>query len=101
MKKYFFKKSGYRIRRYENVKEKSIAFCKKRYPFVNCHLESINDRPYAQEVVLSVQKYIDNNAIHRIIEVGCGLGDVIGNMKTQDISIHTKADICWAVDTIV
>lgn len=63
-------------------KRKVNCIVQKRYSFADWHLDSINNRPYAQEVVMSIQRYIDTNGVYRVIEVGCGLGDIIGNIRT-------------------
>ncbi len=63
------------------LKKRVYGILQKKYPFINWHLTSINDRPYAQEIVVSVQKYVNKGNICGIIEVGCGLGDIIGNIR--------------------
>lgn len=51
------------------------------YLFDDWHLAPINIRPYAREVVCVVQKYINHFEIEAVIEVGCGLGSIIGNIQ--------------------
>lgn len=65
-----------------NCKQKFHAILQKIYAFDEWHLGSINFKPYAREVVLTIEKYMGKKKIRFIIEIGCGLGDVIGNIKT-------------------
>lgn len=65
-----------------NCKQKFFAILQKIYAFDEWHLGPINFKPYAREVVLMIEKYMNKNKIQFIVEVGCGLGDVIGNIKT-------------------
>lgn len=64
------------------IKRKIYAILQKKYAFGDWHLEPINFRPYAQEVVFVLDEYVSKKPIKCVVEVGCGLGDVIGNIKT-------------------
>lgn len=66
-----------------NIKRKVLFILKKRYQFAEWHLAPINDRPYAREVVRSVQEYADKGKINSIVEIGCGLGSIVGNIKVK------------------
>lgn len=64
------------------IKKKFYTILQKKYGFADWHLEPINFRPYAQEVVSGIGRYINKQEIKSVVEVGCGLGDIIGNIKT-------------------
>lgn len=54
-----------------------------RYKFSPWHIVPINERPYALEVYRTLNNYIEKHDFPHapIVEVGCGLGDIIGNLK--------------------
>lgn len=53
------------------------------YGFSSWHVIPINERPYALEVYRTLNNYIEKSKFSNapIVEVGCGLGDIIGNLK--------------------
>lgn len=64
-----------------NLKKIVYLLLQKIYLFDSWHLEPINFRPYAQEIVLRTEKYINQRNIRCVVEVGGGLGDIIGNIN--------------------
>ena len=66
-----------------SVKRKFYKLLQKRYLFNSWHVEPINFRPYAMEIVLMTERYINQKNIRCVMEVGCGLGDIIGNIKVS------------------
>lgn len=64
------------------LKRKMLLLLQKIYHFPDWHLTPINERPYAREVVRYVQRYIEKNNKQIIVEIGCGLGSIIGNINT-------------------
>lgn len=71
-----------------NCKQKFYAILQRIYAFDKWHLGPINFKPYAREVVAMTERYIKRNSIKTIVEVGCGLGDVIGNIKISNKKCH-------------
>lgn len=66
------------------IKKKIYQILRQLYDFGAWHTEPINERPYAQEIVKMLNKRIDGNKFNKnapIVEVGCGLGDIIGSIK--------------------
>lgn len=63
------------------LKRKILLFLQKIYHFPAWNIIPINDRPYAREIVCHIQKYVDKKKRCNIVEVGCGLGSIIGNIK--------------------
>ena len=78
MKKYWIKDT-----QIGNIKRKIYRILQKRFQFADWHLTPINERPYAIEVVEYVQKYAAERNLNCIVEIGCGLGSIIGNIKTS------------------
>lgn len=67
-----------------NYKRVMYQFLQKIFLFDSWHLEPINFRPYAKEIVLATESYINQKNIQCVMEVGCGLGDIIGNIKVSN-----------------
>lgn len=74
------------------IESKNVGKVKKRIyqmlqwycGFGTWHVEPINNRPYGLEIVRTLNKLIDRNIFNRhipIVEVGCGLGDIISGIK--------------------
>lgn len=71
------------------ISNRMIGKCRKKvykvlqriYPFDDWHLETINCKPYAREVILKTEQYLNNKEIQYIVEIGCGLGEIIGNIR--------------------
>lgn len=51
-----------------------------KYNVNDWHASPINDRPYGIDTVLQVQSYLDMRPCKTIVEVGCGVGSIIGNL---------------------
>lgn len=80
-------------KRVGNLKRRILSLLQKRYHFSDWHLIPINERPYAREVVRYVQRYMDkNNRQQVIVEIGCGLGSIIGNISTCGKRIGVDLD---------
>ena len=65
------------------IKEKIYLLLQKLFSFNLWHVSPINFRPYALEIINFVNNYISlnkNQNADAIIEVGCGLGELIGNI---------------------
>lgn len=63
-------------------KQRIYAILQRIYLFDVWHLGPINFKPYAWDIVFMAEKYIDKKEIQYVVEVGCGLGDIIGNIRT-------------------
>lgn len=66
------------------VKKKIRRILQGYYGFGTWHTDPVNNRPYGLEVVRTLNKLIDENKFKcrlPFVEVGCGLGDVIGSLK--------------------
>lgn len=66
------------------IKKKIYQILQQYYSFGTWHTEPINNRPYALEVVRMLNKLISRNKFNQcmpFVEVGCGLGDIIGSLK--------------------
>lgn len=55
----------------------------KVYLFDDWHLEPINCKPYAREVISRTERYLREKEIQCVVEIGCGLGEIIGNIKVD------------------
>lgn len=62
-------------------KQRIYTMLQKIYLFDVWHLGPINYKPYAWDIVFTAEKYIDEHGIQYVVEIGCGLGDVISNIK--------------------
>lgn len=65
-------------------KRKLLSILQKKYQFKDWHLSPINERPYAQEVIFHVQEYIERTGATPVVEVGCGLASILGNLKVPN-----------------
>lgn len=66
------------------IKTKIYEILQRHYNFSTWHMEPVNNRPYGLEIVRMLNKQIDKNRFHPympFVEVGCGLGDIIGSLK--------------------
>lgn len=78
------------------------VFLQRIYSFDDWHLEPINFKPYAEEIVLATERYVNRKEIQSVVEVGCGLGDIISNIKTapskkcQKIGIDMESNVIKA-----
>lgn len=66
------------------IKKKIRRMLQGYYGFGTWHTDPVNNRPYGLEVVRTLNKLIDENKFKRrlpFVEVGCGLGDIIGSLK--------------------
>lgn len=61
------------------VRSLYYARLRKRYNFDPWHITAYELRPYATDIVKYLRKIC--NGQERIVEIGCGLGDLIRNMK--------------------
>lgn len=83
------------------LKKLVYLLLQKIYLFDSWHLEPINFRPYAQEIVLMTEKYVNQKNIRCVVEVGGGLGDIIGNIyaprkKCKKIGIDKERSVVQA-----
>lgn len=55
----------------------------RRYGFREWHISPINERAYAVYIVRTVDRLIREKKIQEgsIVEIGCGLGEIIGNIS--------------------
>ena len=65
------------------AKKKLYKILRSRFEFSEWHIVPINERPYALEVYKTLNHYIDrfDFPYAPIVEVGCGLGDIISSLK--------------------
>lgn len=66
------------------TKKKIYQVMQRYYNFGSWHITPINDRPYALEVVQTLDKLISKNKFSKhlpFVEVGCGLGEIIGSLR--------------------
>ncbi len=66
------------------IKKKIYRILQQYYDFGTWHVEPINNRPYGLEIVRMLNKLIDKKRFNQcmpIVEIGCGLGDIIGSLK--------------------
>lgn len=89
------------------MKDKSIERVMRKICVKIFHLDEwfyydYDDKEYAQYVVKNVNNIIrrDKKAKGYIIEIGCGLGDVIGNIERQKeitkIGLDKEKKVVWA-----
>lgn len=64
------------------IKKVFYRLLRRRYGFREWHVSPINERAYAIFVVKTVNALIRDGKIREgsIVEVGCGLGEIIGNI---------------------
>ncbi len=66
-----------------------LVFFQKIFGFGKWHLSPINERPYAQYVVRSINRMINDGDIRGdIVEIGCGVGEIIGNIRAKKNNKH-------------
>ena len=71
------------------LKRGILVVFQRLYGFGEWHLAPINERPYAQYVVRSINTMISDGIIRgNIVEVGCGVGEIIGNIRAKKINKH-------------
>lgn len=73
-------------------KRKCLTLLQRRYRFQDWNLSPINERPYAREIVRFMQRYGKENKIRTIVEIGCGMGSIIGNIENCRTRIGIDAD---------
>lgn len=68
------------------LKQKVYKYLQKKYGFKTWHVDPINFRPYAINVVetLSGDKIKTMMSEAPIVEVGCGLGEIVSNISTKN-----------------
>lgn len=71
---------GYTSKIIGNSKRYFFILLQKIFKFGTWHVSPINDRPYAQEIVRFVQHYVDKRSKKTIVEIGCGLAGILGNI---------------------
>jgi ubiquinone/menaquinone biosynthesis C-methylase UbiE len=59
------------------IKEIYFKYLQRKYGFQQWHITPINFRPYA----ISIVKYLNRQSKNKVVEIGCGLGEIIGNIK--------------------
>lgn len=65
----------------EELRKFYIKFLQKVLKFDVWHLASDDERPYVSYLVREVNSL---NLDGKVVEVGCGLGDIISNVETED-----------------
>ena len=63
------------------LRRKYYARLKRKYGFGEWHITPYELRPYACEIIKFVTKLCADLRLSSICEVGCGLGDIIRNIK--------------------
>lgn len=66
------------------IKKKINWMLYKHYKFSAWHIEPINNKAYGIEVVRMLNGLIDKGEFEPtapFVEIGCGLGDIIGNLR--------------------
>lgn len=66
------------------IKKVLYQLMQYRFKFSMWHIMPINERPYALEVYRTLNHYINKPGIFHnepMVEVGCGLGDIIGSLR--------------------
>lgn len=65
-----------------SIKRIRYFFLQKKYGFDKWHISPMEHRKYAQEVI----RYINTqpNSVKKVIDIGCGLGDVIRYIKAEE-----------------
>lgn len=53
----------------------------KKYKFDEWHCTPVNFRLYAQELIAYINSQVEKNPEAVIVEVGCGLGEIVGNIR--------------------
>lgn len=68
------------------LKKYYYILLQKVFKFASWHLNSIEIRPYAKWIVDRINKMIQVGTINSgiIMEIGCGLGDIIANIKYNE-----------------
>jgi SAM-dependent methyltransferase len=61
------------------IKELYFRYLQNRYQFDMWHITPINFRPYAIDIV----RYLNRNNVGSVVEIGCGLGEIIGNISCR------------------
>lgn len=62
------------------IKQKYFMILMRKYQFEEWHVLPINFRPYAIRIV----DYLNEQKTGRVVEIGCGLGEIIGNINTHE-----------------
>lgn len=60
-----------------NLKAIYFKYLQHRYLFQEWHITPINFRPYA----IGIVDYLNKQPKKKVVEIGCGLGEIIGNCK--------------------
>lgn len=66
--------SSYKIGK---IKKQFYELLQRRYQFDKWHITPINFRPYA----IGIVRYLNKKPKKKVVEVGCGLGEIIGNIS--------------------
>lgn len=83
------------------IKKKIYQLLQRYYNFGTWHITPINDRPYALEIVRTLNRLIGRNKFSKsmpFVEVGCGLGEIIGSLrwKYQRTGYDISAEALYA-----
>lgn len=76
------------------IKKKIYQIVQRYYGFGTWHAIPINEKPYNLETVRMLNKLIDKNKFNKhmpFVEVGCGVGEIIGNLKWK----YEKEDMTY------
>ena len=59
------------------------VFLKNKYKFEEWHLSTMNEKEYAADLVCQMNKFLDEKGFghYPLVEVGCGLADILANLK--------------------
>lgn len=80
-------------------KQLYFKWLQHRYKFDEWHITPINFRPYAIDIV----QYVNKQPKNRVVEIGCGLGEIIGNIRGRGIEregLDLSADVVYAAKVI-
>jgi trans-aconitate methyltransferase len=56
----------------------------RRYRFNHWHISAIEWRPYALELVEYLRELVVREKLSRVVEIGCGLGEVLSRIPAPD-----------------
>ena len=67
--------------RYIEIKKAIRVLLRKIYKLKPWHDDPLNAKPYAAYIVKNINSRIEEENIRSVVEIGCGLGDIIGNIN--------------------
>jgi len=77
---------GFRTAVIGHIKIVYFRYLRRKYRFDPWHTSPIEARPYALDLCSFVNELVQTEALHSVVEIGCGLGTIIGRIRARELA---------------